>query len=242
MNILSSPKLYDKFAPYYRSYSTKKREYLDSVDSLIVQDVTFKIFSMLDVGSGDGIRACKVFKNLKGKKLTLIDNSPKMIALSKKIKGANVYLVDISSQDTSHLKEKFELITCLWNVFGHINTYKKRLAALRNMKKLLKEGGVIVCDVNNRYNLTYYGAKIFAKNLFRDIITPSTKNGDVITNLKMSKKVSVPYFCHFFSAFEFDKMAKTVGLSIIKKYYIKYKTGNIEKNFFRGQIVYFLTN
>lgn len=242
MGTLNSTKLYDKFAPYYRSYSAKKRAYLDSVDSLIIKNVPFTNFSMLDVGSGDGIRAYNLFKKLKAKKLTLIDNSRRMFELSKKIKGANAYLVDITSKDTNQLKENYELIICLWNVFGHITTYKKRLAALRNMKKLLKKDGVIVCDVNNRYNLTHYGVKIFAKNLFRDIIAPSIKNGDVITNLKMSTKVSVPYFCHFFSPFEFDRMIKSAGLKIIKKYYINYKNGNIEKNFLRGQIVYFLTN
>ena len=237
----SSPKLYNQLSPYYRFYSNKKKAYLNSVDRLIVKNITKKNLSMLDIGTGDGIRANKLSKELNTSKLTLIDNSEKMIDLSKKIKNAEVHMYDISSNNKFPSNQKFSLITSLWNVFGHIPTYKKRLQALRNIKRLLKKDGVVVIDISNRYNISYYGFEIVAQNIQRDIESPSIKNGDVITNIEVTKKVKLPYFCHFHNPFEFEQMIKKAGLKIRRQYYINYDTGKIEDNFLKGQLLYFLT-
>lgn len=241
MTKLSSPKLYDELSPYYRSYSKKKKKYFNSIDNLIIENINKKNISILDIGTGDGVRANKLCQKLKATKLTLIDNSKKMFNLSKKIKNAELYLYDISSKNKFPSHQKFDLITSLWNVFGHIPNYNKRLQALRNIKKLLKKDGVSVIDITNRYNLSYYGFEIVAQNIQKDIESPSIKNGDAITNIEISKKIKLPYFCHFHNPFEFEEMIKKVSLKIQKRYFIDYKTGKIVDNFLKGQALYFLT-
>ena len=48
--------------------------------------------------------------------------------------------------------ERFDVITCLWNVLGSVVDSDRRLRALKKMGSLLTEHGRLFVDVNNRYN------------------------------------------------------------------------------------------
>ena len=53
--------------------------------------------------------------------------------------------------------ERFDVITCLWNVLGHVPTAEKRLHALSAIASLLTPNGRFFLDVNHRYNARSYG-------------------------------------------------------------------------------------
>ena len=53
--------------------------------------------------------------------------------------------------------ETFDVITCLWNVLGHVREFENRVRAMRAMKKLLSPEGRCFIDVNHRYNARAYG-------------------------------------------------------------------------------------
>ena len=233
----SSKLLYSKFAPYYHSYYLKRNKYLRGVDSYIVSFlINNKIKNYLDIGSGDGVRAQKLANEINAKKIALMDNCLEMVQLSKKIKNTNVIYDDIVKY-RNH-KCSFEAITCLWNVFGHIDRVEMRQSALNNISSLLDRGGYVFIDVNNRYNFKNYGFKTLLNNLLKDIFKPSIKNGDIMFEIIM-KRLKLHAKVHIFNPWELDCLIKKTDLKIIKKIYINYKTGT--KDFFLGgQILYIL--
>lgn len=67
-------------------------------------------------------------------------------------------------------EEPFQVITCLWNVFGHVPE-QHRLIFLENLRNLLAREGRLYIDVNNRYNSRAYGWKVVLKNMLRDFVS-----------------------------------------------------------------------
>lgn len=232
--------LYNRLAPYFSSYSKRKQLYLDSIDKIVVKLIDKKGTHMLDVGAGDGVRGNKIFKLIRFKKLVSIDNSAEMISLCESRFKNRLFKLDISSDDTMIIVDKFDVITCLWNVLGHIPTQKKRLKAMIKMKKLLKDKGKIFIDVSNRYNIAYYGLLNVFTNMVKDLISHSEKNGEFAYTLRIDKRVSIPSSNHFFTPNEMEKLIRDAGLAIVKKIYINYNTGVIEKTFLKGNLFYML--
>ena len=241
--MIKSKELYNQFAPYFHLYSRKKQLYLDSINRLILLTLPVKTDHILDVGAGDGTRGYNLFRKIKAKKIIMIDNSPKMVALLKKYssKSCKALECNISSDEKIFkISNKFDIILCLWNVLGHISSSQKRIMALKNMKYLLSNKGKIYIDVSNRYNICHYGYKKVVGNIKRDIFSPSVKNGDFDYLIKIKKNVVIESSCHFFNPFEMMNLIKKAGLTIDKKFYINYKTGKKEKTFFRGHLFYIL--
>lgn len=232
--------IYNRLAPYFRLYSKRKQLYLNSVDKIIIRSIDKKGTHMLDVGAGDGLRGSKLFKNLGFKKIVSIDNSSEMVSLYKRGFKRKIYKLDISSNDTMIVLDKFDVITCLWNVLGHISTQKKRLKALINMKKLLKGNGKIFIDVSNRYNIAYYGWLNVITNMIRDLIFHSERNGEFAYDLHINKLISIPSSNHFFTPYEMKALIEEAGLFIDRQLYINYSTGLIESTFLKGSLFYIL--
>jgi len=238
-----SQELYDSFAPYYRNYSKKKHCYLDSVDSLVVEEI--RSFSKtgikwLDVGTGDGVRIKELLKRLPKKscKVDLVENSVEMAKTCEE-NFKKPHLLDISSSDLAGIDSSYDVITCLWNVFGHIDPEVNRASALKNLAALLGPTGKILIDVSNRYNLENYGESNFTANIEEDIKSPSPKNGDIYYPISVSGK-TIDSFCHFFSPFEIKELFLKVNLKIKKELYITYDTGKLEKTWLRGHLFFVL--
>lgn len=235
-----SQELYNLFAPYYRSYSQKKKEYIESIDKIIVNNSPIKSYSILDIGAGDGVRGIKLYETLGSRTLTQIDNSKGMLKIMKKNKGVHQVMLDISSKRLPKNLKKYDIILCLWNVLGHIETYEARLQALRNIKLLLNPGGRFFIDVSNRYNVKYYGWKNVLRNFYKDLFSPSINNGDFKYTITVSENLTIPTKSHFFSPNEMRSLFKKSGLEILKKYFVNYENGKIQNFPFEGQLVYIL--
>lgn len=237
-----SQQFYNQFSPYYREYAKNKHNYLDRINQLII-DHTKKqnnLKIMLDVGSGDGIRASELSKQIGIDKLTLLDNSQEMNKLCRQIKNADIIFGDITQNHIFEHMQKFNIITCLWNVLGHIDTDLERKQALQNIFNLLSTNGLFFLDINNRYNASNYGFKVAFKNIIKDIFYPSEFNGDIDFCITVKPNLKIPAHVHIFSPREIQKLIVNSGFKIIKKYYIDYNTGQIRKNFLSGQIFYVL--
>ncbi len=238
--MIKSEILYDRLAPYFSLYSKRKQLYLDSVDKIIIRLIDKKGMHILDVGAGDGLRGNKIFKIIRFKKIVSIDNSSEMISLYKRRFKSKIYKLDICSDDTTVVLGKFDVVTCLWNVLGHMPTPKKRLKALINMKKLLTNNGKIFIDVSNRYNIAYYGWLNVFKNMVKDLIFHSEKNGEFDYILRINKLVSIPSSNHFFTPHEMKTLIEKANLSIDRQFYVNYSTGLIENTFLKGSLFYVL--
>lgn len=232
MKNLSSIKFYNSFAPYYGGKTKNRRRYREAIDNLIVNSgIETNVF--LDVGSADGKRAVKLASKLRPEKLFLIDNSPKMFKFYlKDVK--NSILVDIS---TAKLDKKInaDVITCLWNVLGHIENQRSFENALINMQDMLSNGGSLFLDVNNRYNYVNYGIWNVLKNLLKDIFFYKWSNG----NFKVSVKLGynrIHCYVHIFNPFELFFTVKRLGFKVKKILFVDYDTGKLSKNPFKGQM------
>ncbi len=237
--------LYNKLSQHYRRYSNKRKPYLETIDKLIINNLSdVKKVDILDVGCGDGVRGTNIFKATNGNSLTMIDNSPKMIKLAKQFSNQKIKVVhlDITNWNTLALKNnRYNVILCLWNVLGHIPTGKLRLQSLLNMKKLLKHNGMIFIDLSNRYNIKYYGKITVLKNIIKDMLTPSSNNGDFSYKLVIDDSIQLKTTSHFFNPFEAEHLFKETKLKIKNKYFVNYQNGNLEKFFWQGHLFYILS-
>jgi 2-polyprenyl-3-methyl-5-hydroxy-6-metoxy-1,4-benzoquinol methylase len=229
----TSQKLYDQMADSYTEVSAKRTNYLESISNLVIENAPKNVIRYLDAGAGDGIRSMKIAKSVNAKSVTLIDNSLEMIELCKKW---NVEKVQHSSIADFISVKKFNLITSLWNVFGHMNTRDERILSLRNIKSLLSDDGILMLDVSNRYNINY-GYPNVLKNIILDYLpVRSSKLGWYEFSYKNSK---YPVYLH--SPFEILKIIKESGLKISKKFSVNYENGKISNNWaFDGQIFFVL--
>jgi len=235
--IFTSEKFYTLFASSYCDYSLNKIVYISAVNKFI-QEEALSLKSMVDVGSGDGKRGRLIGDILGIEKITLIDNSEGMIALANNIEKADVVFEDISSLRFEN-KNKYDLVSLLWNVLGHISS-EGRIITLMNLAKLVNDGKSIFIDVNNRYNISHYGFPAVVKNILKDIFLSNKTNGDF--NLKViTVNGEIETTVHIFNPFEIEKLIKLAGLKIEKRKIINYRSGKICKTIFGGQLVYKLS-
>jgi SAM-dependent methyltransferase len=229
--MLNSKKYYNAIAKDYDLLSNERMKYLNAIDDIIISDNKFKmIINYLDIGSGDGRRSIKIINSLNPISSTLVDDSSKMlnqIKLKKNLNLINNSFFDLETDD------KFDLITCLWNVVGHIDSKMLRKRFFHLVEKKLNLEGVIYFDVNNRYNISQYGYSNVMKNLEMDFLYPSERNG--VFNIGVGEKKTT-VFIH--NPFEVADYIKDLKLEIQNIYFIDYNTGEIKDTFFEGQLLY----
>jgi 2-polyprenyl-3-methyl-5-hydroxy-6-metoxy-1,4-benzoquinol methylase len=231
-----SDEFYTRLSNSYGEYANKRSRYISSVNEFIFREAGHpKTFA--DVGSGDGLRGHLIGDRF-GTKTTLIDNSDGMLKLEAEISGVTVLKADISSVMFDRTN-KYDLVTCLWNVLGHIPTPEKRLGALKNLSSILSESGILFIDVNNRYNIANYGLFSVAKNIFMDLFASEDRRGNFALKIDTKAGVidtEVHIFCHS----EIMKLAKAAGLSVSKRIVVDYKTGKERRCSCFGQLAYML--
>lgn len=224
--MINSKEIYNKAAENYSDISAKRNNYNNRINEIIIENAGSPK-SYLDVGCGDGERSLLIFKNVGAKTAVFIDDSEEMI---NKNKTSDIVNVIKSSVLDFNSDRRFDLITCLWNVLGHIEKFEDREKALFIMKNHLTEKGKIILDVNNRYNVKNYGFVNILKNYWKDLLKKDSgwfefnyenyKSKVYIHNLKEIKELVI-----------------NSGLIIEKMLFVNYKTGELMKNSYAGQIV-----
>lgn len=236
-----SQRMYDAFAPHYHEYAHAKSPYLAAVDAIILRTIKsspHKPNHVLDVGPGDGKRIDALRKKASFEHLTVIESSKGMADLCRKFPNTTVIHGDIVTADLPD--NSFDYITCLWNVLGHIADAKDRQKAISTMALLLKPGGLIFFDVNNRYNFVQYGSKAPA-NMLKDCARNNNSSGDITFKVHVKDSVDIDAEVHLFSPWEIQQDIHHSGLDIVKKYCINYSSGKIVPTFLQGQLMYILT-
>lgn len=85
-----------------------------------------------------------------------MDSSSEMCARCETIRNARTVRGDIAAS-APRVSGQFDLVTCLWNVLGHVHGAAQRCRALANLAWLLAPDGLLILDVNNRWNVRSYG-------------------------------------------------------------------------------------
>lgn len=227
--------MYDALAPFYRQYSAKRESYLHAVEQTVIDRIPAGATSLLDVGAGDGVRAMRIAGSRGISRIVLAEPSEAMARLARQ--HADVEVWNVAAENLSEATERFDVITCLWNVVGHIPHAQARSVGLRKMAGLLSRKGVLFVDVNNRYNAASYGWIPTLKRMFWDIIRPAETNGDIRFEWEVEGK-RIPATGHFFTPAEMRMLLRSAGLEVRRRYVIDYDSGLPGRFVWQGQLLF----
>jgi SAM-dependent methyltransferase len=233
--VLSPVEAYDQIAPVFPHLAAQRKAYLDAVDALVISQIPPGGRSLLDVGAGDGARACRIAQAAGLNELTLLEPSAEM----RRHWPAGVRGFAMRAEELKAVAGEFDLIICLWNVLGHIFPAASRTEALAQFARLVSVRGKVFVDVNHRYNAAHYGALPTLGRFIYDKMFPREENGDVAVAWDVSG-VHAETNGHVFTHGEFCRMAQAAGLTIEKRYVIDYSSGEQRRRSFQGNLLYVL--
>ena len=226
---------YDQIAPQFVQLSEQRRTYLTAIEKLVISQIPRGASSLLDIGSGDGKRAFRIAQASGLKTIVLLEPSAEMRAQWP----AGTQGWAIPAEELRHKDEVFDVITCLWNVLGHISPAATRLQVLRECARLLSPEGVLLIDVNHRYNARHYGLLPTLRRILYDLVRPNARNGDVTVRWNVNG-TSYATGGHVFTHREFESLAHSAGFQIARKFTVDYRTGHIRRSKFSGHPLYVL--
>jgi 2-polyprenyl-3-methyl-5-hydroxy-6-metoxy-1,4-benzoquinol methylase len=227
--MLDPVEAYNRIAEAFPRLSEQRRAYLEAIERIIVAAVPQGSRSLLDIGAGDGVRALRIAQSAGLKDVVLLEPSAAM----RRHWPAGVTAWPIRAEDLRTKSGQFDVITCLWNVLGHIFPASARVEVLRQCARLLAPGGRIFIDVNHRYNTVHYGWTATAWRFLRG------SSGDVTV---VWNPEGVRTSGHVFTDREFRLLCRAAGVSIERRFVVDYATGEVRRWSFQGQLLYVLCN
>jgi 2-polyprenyl-3-methyl-5-hydroxy-6-metoxy-1,4-benzoquinol methylase len=232
---LEPAEAYDRIAPEFAKLSQTRRAYLARIEQLVTSEIQPGSSSLLDIGAGDGARAFRIVEAAGLKEFVLLEPSAEM--RNKWPAGTPCW--PISAEELHSKNARFDVITCLWNVLGHIFPAESRVEVLRNCARLLAPGGLLLIDISNRYNGFHYGFFPTILRMLRDRAVPGERNGDVVASWDVNG-TNYATNGHVFTDAEVRRMASTAGLMVKKRFSVDYATGGIRRSTFAGHLLYVL--
>ena len=226
---------YDRIAPVFARLAEQRRPYLNRIDQLVLSEMPPGSRSLLDVGSGDGARARQIARARGITELVLLEPSLAMQGHSPA--GAEVWTM--RAEELGSVQASFDVITCLWNVVGHIFPASARMEVLRQFARLLSPQGIVFVDVNHRYNARHYGRMQTALRFLRDRMSWDEKNGDVMVTWNVGETPCTT-LGHVFTDKEFRSLSLAAGLTIEKTFVVDYATGEQQRWSWGGNLLYVL--
>ena len=223
---------YDRIAPIYADLSRSRKAYLEKIEELVIARVPRGARSLLDIGAGNGKRAIRIARAAGIGRVVLLEPSAKM----REGADASCEVWPIRAEELSSQENKFDVVTCMWNVAGHIPT-ANRIDVLKRCKEALSKRGLFFLDVNHRYNMSAYGFWLTTARMLYDQIFPNVSNGDVIMQWKDQ---AFSTYGHVFTQREMQSLIEASGLKIVEKTFVDYHSGKIQKSRFEGNLFYVL--
>jgi 2-polyprenyl-3-methyl-5-hydroxy-6-metoxy-1,4-benzoquinol methylase len=228
---------YDMIAPVYARLAKQRQAYLDAIDRCIVAEIPPGSRSLLDVGAGDGARAARIAEAAGLRDLTLLE--PSSVMLSRCATRAAIWAM--RAENLHSQQGSFDVVTCLWNVLGHIQPAAVRVQMLRQLARLVSAGGRVFIDLNHRYNARHYGTIPTAARYLRDWVSPGEHNGDVRVTWDIEgQRISTTG--HVFTHREFIALSQAAGLTIEKRFVVDYASGQHRRRSCAGNFLYVLRN
>jgi len=226
---------YDQLASRYAELSRRREPYLRAVEGCIQLRVPRGSRSMLDIGAGDGTRVLRIAGASAIKRVILLEPSAGMARLvSQKVE---VWPIRVEELDSAAISERFDVITCLWNVLGHVRREESRTRALANVARLLSPEGKFLIDVNHRYNVRAYGVAQTAARWIGDKIIDGETRGDVTASCR-SGESTISTHGHVFIHEEVMRLARAAGLALDERIVIDYEHGRVRRWSILGNLLY----
>lgn len=226
----SSKDYYDSIAKEYAAISAKRKPFLEQVNALIIAN-TPKGGDYADIGAGDGMRSSVIAHGIEARSCTLIDESAELLGHVPKDLKTEIIQDSIVTLD---LQERFDVVSCLWNVLGHLPDLEQRDEAVLRIARSVRPGGLAFIDVNNRYNVLEYGLENVMRNVKADACGTIGRGWYPIAQSNSETKV---YIHH---PFELDPILERSGFKIVQRFHVDYLSGDLQAEFWKGQVLYML--
>lgn len=234
---------YSRLAPHFADFSSRRKRYLRGIEKCILSRISNNAKALLDVGAGDGSRALRIASEAGISDVVLIEPSKEMSAEAKgaaevwnlRAEGMGDHRPLAQDGQARH----FDVITCLWNVLGHVRGIEDRVRALRAMNDLLAPTGRCFLDVTHRYNLRSYGVFPTLARFIRDSIFYKGETADVTATWEVRDE-AISTVGHVFTDREIRDAARAAGLEIEERIVVDYDTGKIRRFAFTGNLLYVL--
>jgi 2-polyprenyl-3-methyl-5-hydroxy-6-metoxy-1,4-benzoquinol methylase len=226
---------YTHVAPHYAGLSSRRCRYLLSVENAVAARISAGSSSLLDVGAGDGLRALRIARKCGIPNIVLVEPSLEMAPAAAGI----AKVLNVRAEELPDTWNKFDVITCLWNVLGHVRGVESRARTMRTMARLLAPEGRCFVDVNHRYNLRSYGVLPTVARFIRDSISYKSENADVTVTWTLADK-AISTYGHVFTDREIRHLVDRAGLEIEERIVVDYDSGKIRRFAFTGNLLYVL--
>src|SRR5205814_9377065 len=109
---------YDRLSQTCRELARPRELHLIAVEREILERGAAASKSQLDIGAVNGSRASRNASQAGISRIVLVEPSEKMIGQTSN--GAETWRTRAEALGARSSDEKFDVITCLWNVLGHI--------------------------------------------------------------------------------------------------------------------------
>jgi 2-polyprenyl-3-methyl-5-hydroxy-6-metoxy-1,4-benzoquinol methylase len=225
---------YDRIGKHYAELARRRESYLRSVGNCILQRLPAGCGSLLDVGSGDGVRALRIAAEARIKRVVLVEPSAAMVSPLKH--QPEIWQCRAENLDPSQIRERFDVITCLWNVLGHVPP-SARPTAVINIARLLAPEATFFIDINHRYNARAHGFLSTGLRWFCDRYAQNITTSDVRATWKLPE-ATVSTYGHVFTHREMLDLSRTAGLELTERIVVDYSNGEIRRWAFGGNLLY----
>jgi SAM-dependent methyltransferase len=226
---------YDAVAPGYEALARRRQAYLTAIERLVIGCVPAGSRTYLDAGAGTGERSLRIARAAGLRSVVLLEPSSAM--LGHRPQGCAVW--PLRAEQLGTADGQFDVITCLWNVLGHVFPRAARVEVLRQFARLSAPRGAVFVDVNHRYNVRHYGLLPTALRALKDRIRPNESNGDVVAAWRFA---GVRYRTkgHVFTEREVRELAAEAGLEVVRRWAVDYRTGEVRRSAFEGHLLFLL--
>lgn len=210
-----------------RDYEQTAEEFSESRAYLWEELKQFKKYAkdgdtVLDLGCGNG-RLYEIFKDMSIQYIG-VDNSPGLIEEAKK-KWPEAEFITADALDLPFENKKFDIIFSI-AMLHQIPSGKLRLKVLQNIKRVLKDNGILIMTNWNLWQKKYlpYVLKYTIFRLFMpgkkvdDIRIDDTEFGDSFISWKKS---NILRYYHAFRKNGLKDLTEKAGFEVLENYYVK---------------------
>lgn len=234
---------YSSLAPHFGDLSSRRERYLQAIEKHVVSRIPDRAKALLDVGAGDGSRALRIASEAGVPDVVLVEPSKEMsTAAQGRAEIWNVRAEEMCDRrrvGRDGQARHFDVITCLWNVLGHVRGIENRVRAMRAMNDLLAPTGRCFLDVTHRYNLRSYGVFPTLARFIHDSLFYKGENADVTATWRLHDE-AISTYGHVFTDREIRRLAWAADLEIEDRIVVDYDSGKIRRFAFEGNLFYVL--
>jgi ubiquinone/menaquinone biosynthesis C-methylase UbiE len=235
---------FERIADSYDDTIVRRRAaYNDAVDALVARHAPAprdRPVRLLDAACGTGARWQHLHALLPHVQAWGLDASENMCDLARR-RGEFVEVTRADLTRMPYPDGHFDMVTCLFFSLCYLTCGPARLAALREMRRVLRPGGLLAVDVINVWHLgeglQYRRSRLaVAGDIARSWLDPRLRPGDKLYRTPYGRESLRGYF-HGFTHRSFRSLLRAARLPDRQLCTVGYNSGRIHQDPRSGQIL-----